>query len=259
MTLLVESVLDALSGLRCPPPGHTPFLVVSTAVVSTTVPPWLNAFHLDRIDCGFNAVDARDQAADALARSDPRIRRLRSKNAKDWNDRLHRGTPTRTWRRRRRPSSNLFRNPFSSRERKPAAAIGPGHRCPAMSDDRGKKPPIEPETNRGIRGASICNPTQIDQHPDAAFVGDREFDLGPRAPLVTMRAGIGDRGRRLRGEQHQKLLVLVCERAIRARARSRESRRISAAPRSRADARTAAARRAASPPSCALRPASGPM
>ena len=87
--LLVESAVDALSVLTRPPrgPGHA--LVVSTAGVCTAVPQWLEAFGLARIDCGFDADDAGDQAADALAHRDIRVWRLRPEGgAKDWNDRI---------------------------------------------------------------------------------------------------------------------------------------------------------------------------
>ena len=85
--LLVESAIDALSVLTQPPPGSAHSLIVSTAGVRTTVPQWLEAFGLDRIDCGFDADSAGDQAADTLARCDARVRRLRP-DAGDWNDRI---------------------------------------------------------------------------------------------------------------------------------------------------------------------------
>ena len=52
---------DALRFL--PGPRHAP--VVSTAGVRTSVPQWLEAFGLRRIDCGFDADDAGDRAAHA--------------------------------------------------------------------------------------------------------------------------------------------------------------------------------------------------
>ena len=88
--LLVESAIDALSALTRPPPGPRHALVVSTAGVRTSVPQWLEAFGFTRIDCGFDADDAGDRAADALARGDARVRRLRPEGAKDWNDRIPR-------------------------------------------------------------------------------------------------------------------------------------------------------------------------
>ena len=83
--LLVESAVDALSVLTRPPPGSGHALVVSTAGVCTAVPQWLDAFGLTRIDCGFDADDAGDRAADALAHRDIRVWRLRPDGAKDWN------------------------------------------------------------------------------------------------------------------------------------------------------------------------------
>lgn len=91
--LLVESALDALSVLTRPPPGPRHFLVVSTAGVCTTVPQWLEVFSLKRIDCGFDADSAGDQAADTLARRDKRVRRLRP-DANDWNDRIRKQEAT---------------------------------------------------------------------------------------------------------------------------------------------------------------------
>lgn len=87
--LLVESAVDALSVLTQPPPGPGHDLVVSTAGVCTAVPQWLEAFDLTRIGCGFDADDAGDQAADALAHRDTRVWRLRPEGgANDWNDRI---------------------------------------------------------------------------------------------------------------------------------------------------------------------------
>ena len=49
-----------------------------------------------------------------------------------------------------------------------------------------------------------------DHHPDWRGI-DQGFQVGPGPLLVAVRACVGDRGRRLRGEQHQDLLVLVRE------------------------------------------------
>ena len=48
-------------------------------------------------------------------------------------------------------------------------------------------------------------------HPDRRGV-DQDLQVGPGPLLVAVRAGVGDRRRRLRGEQHQVLLVLLRER-----------------------------------------------
>ena len=88
-TLLVENAVDARSVLTRPPPGPGHDLVVSIAGVCTTVPQWLEAFDLTRIGCGFDADDAGDQAADALAHRDIRAWRLRPEGgAQGWNDRI---------------------------------------------------------------------------------------------------------------------------------------------------------------------------
>ena len=51
------------------------------------------------------------------------------------------------------------------------------------------------------------------EHHDADRGGlDQRLEVGPRALLGAVRAGVGDRARRLRGEQPQHLLVLVGER-----------------------------------------------
>ena len=51
------------------------------------------------------------------------------------------------------------------------------------------------------------------EHHDADRRGlDQGFEIGPGALLVVVDAGVGDRGGRLRGEEHQQILVLVGER-----------------------------------------------
>ena len=51
------------------------------------------------------------------------------------------------------------------------------------------------------------------EHPDADRGDlDQGFEIGARAALVAVGAGVDDRRRRLRGEQHEHLLVLVGER-----------------------------------------------
>ena len=49
-----------------------------------------------------------------------------------------------------------------------------------------------------------------DHHPDRRGI-DQGLQVGPGSLLVAVRAGVGDYRRRLRGEQHQDLLVLVRE------------------------------------------------
>ena len=92
--LLAESALDALSAMSIPA-ASTASAVMSTAGLSTAVPRWLEAFDFERIFCGYDADSAGDDAAAAMARSDPRVRRIRPEGAKDWNDMLRKaGVPT---------------------------------------------------------------------------------------------------------------------------------------------------------------------
>ena len=90
---LTESAVDALSAVLLPVPDLPPdCLVASTAGAAHRLPHWLHTFHLPLL-CGYDADPAGDQAAHALLRQHPRLRRLRPLGAKDWNDLLRLRTP----------------------------------------------------------------------------------------------------------------------------------------------------------------------
>ena len=92
--LLVESALDALSAVLLPAPGLPPdCLVASTAGTARRLPRWLQSQPAPRLLCGYDNDPPGDQAADALLRHEPSLRRLRPPTAKDWNDCLRRRTP----------------------------------------------------------------------------------------------------------------------------------------------------------------------
>ena len=84
-TLLVESAIDALS--VCALREATPFqYIISTAGVTPTLPLWIRELvPPPSIWCGYDADGAGDQAARHLITSHPAIRRLRPRDAKDWN------------------------------------------------------------------------------------------------------------------------------------------------------------------------------
>lgn len=87
--LLVESAVDALSAVALPAPGLPPdSLVVSTAGAARRLPAWLAGLASSPLLCGYDADPAGDQAALALHRQHPHLRRLRPQGAKDWNDLL---------------------------------------------------------------------------------------------------------------------------------------------------------------------------
>ena len=87
--LLTESAVDTLSAALLPVPGLPPdCLLASTAGTARRLPRWLHAFQDLPILCGYDADPAGDQAALALLRQHPRLRRLRPHGAKDSNDLL---------------------------------------------------------------------------------------------------------------------------------------------------------------------------
>ena len=92
--LLVESAVDALSVLQLPAPdlpapGLPPnCLLASTAGAARRLPRWLGPFPDSGLLCGYDADQAGDQAACALQRLHPALRRLRPSRAKDWNELL---------------------------------------------------------------------------------------------------------------------------------------------------------------------------
>ena len=83
--LIVESALDALSAFELPCMQDTD-LFLSTAGLSPQMPPWIAAFRLQDIACGYDADPPGDQAAERLIRINPNIRRIRPTGEKDWND-----------------------------------------------------------------------------------------------------------------------------------------------------------------------------
>ena len=85
--LLVESAIDALSAFSLRSDAD---IVVSTAGVAASLPKWLDAPSFDSFICGYDADEAGDRAARALASSDARVERLRPDGAKDWNELLQR-------------------------------------------------------------------------------------------------------------------------------------------------------------------------
>ena len=92
--LLVESAVDALSAALLPAPGLPPTcLIASTAGTARHLPRWLDRFPGSRLLCGYDADPAGDQAARALLRQHPALRRLRPLRAKDWNDLLRSPAP----------------------------------------------------------------------------------------------------------------------------------------------------------------------
>ena len=87
--LLVESAVDALSAVLLPVPGLPPdCLVASTGGTARRLPRWLDAFPDSSLLCGYDADPVGDQAALALLRLHPGLRRRRPFHAKDWNDLL---------------------------------------------------------------------------------------------------------------------------------------------------------------------------
>lgn len=89
--LLVESAVDALSALQLLAPELPPgTLLASTAGVASRLPAWLQAFRCQHLVCAYDADPAGDAAATALRRSHPRLVRLRTLGAKDWNQQLRR-------------------------------------------------------------------------------------------------------------------------------------------------------------------------
>ena len=83
-SLIVESALDALSAFELPCMKDTD-LFLSTAGLANRMPPWIAAFHLQHIACGYDADPPGDQAAERLIRANPNIRRIRPTGQKDWN------------------------------------------------------------------------------------------------------------------------------------------------------------------------------
>ena len=83
--LIVESAVDALSAFELPCMQDID-LFLSTAGLATRIPPWINAFQLQDIACGYDADPPGDQAAERLIRTNTNLRRIRPIGEKDWND-----------------------------------------------------------------------------------------------------------------------------------------------------------------------------
>ena len=92
LVILTESAVDALSArsLRIPGTREQGAVVVSTAGIASSVPPWVEEWRPHRIICAYDADSAGDAAAHRLALNDPRVTRTRPRGAKDWNEILMR-------------------------------------------------------------------------------------------------------------------------------------------------------------------------
>ena len=92
VVILTESAVDAISArsLRIEETREPGTVIVSTAGVACSVPPWIENWKPRGIICAYDADGAGDNAAERLALSDPRVVRLRPSGAKDWNDMLRR-------------------------------------------------------------------------------------------------------------------------------------------------------------------------
>lgn len=85
--LIVEGAVDALSAYQLPCMQDTD-IFLSTAGLANTMPPWINAFQLRQIACGYDADQPGEQAAKRMLQANPGIRRCRPHGEKDWNDLL---------------------------------------------------------------------------------------------------------------------------------------------------------------------------
>jgi hypothetical protein len=85
--VIVESALDALSAFELPCMQEID-LFISTAGLAARIPPWINAFRLQEIACGYDADPPGDRAAERLIRTNTNLRRIRPNGQKDWNDLL---------------------------------------------------------------------------------------------------------------------------------------------------------------------------
>ena len=83
--LIVESAIDALSALQMTSLRQID-LFLSTAGLATRLPPWIHAFELQHIACGYDADQPGDHAARLLIQGNPNITRIRPEGQTDWND-----------------------------------------------------------------------------------------------------------------------------------------------------------------------------
>ena len=88
LIILTESAVDAISArsLRIERTREPGAVVVSTAGIAGSVPPWIEDWKPKRIVCAYDADSAGDAAAAQLAANDPRVTRMRPRGAKDWNE-----------------------------------------------------------------------------------------------------------------------------------------------------------------------------
>ena len=88
LVILTESAIDAISArsLRIERTREPGAVVVSTAGIAGSVPPWIENWKPGRIVCAYDADSAGDAAATQLAANDPRVTRMRPRGAKDWNE-----------------------------------------------------------------------------------------------------------------------------------------------------------------------------
>ena len=88
LVILTESAVDAISArsLRGEAAREPGVVVVSTAGIAGSVPPWIESWEPRRIVCAYDADSAGDAAAARLAANDPRVIRMRPRGAKDWNE-----------------------------------------------------------------------------------------------------------------------------------------------------------------------------
>ena len=82
---ITESAIDALSAFSMPELRNSGTVFLSATGAGRKLPAWAEAWKPQRIVCAFDADDAGDEAAEALAARDPRTQRLRPKGGKDWN------------------------------------------------------------------------------------------------------------------------------------------------------------------------------
>ncbi len=90
LVILTESAVDAISArsLRVEGTRENGAVVASTAGIASSVPPWIKEWKPRRIVCAYDADSAGDTAAEHLVLNDPRVKRLRPRHAKDWNEML---------------------------------------------------------------------------------------------------------------------------------------------------------------------------
>ena len=90
LVILTESAVDAISArsLRIRETREHGAVVVSTAGIAHSIPPWIENWKPERIVCAYDADSAGDNAARHLHINDPRVTRQRPHGAKDWNEML---------------------------------------------------------------------------------------------------------------------------------------------------------------------------